>query len=86
MILPNVGDKIYIIQLRKKEYQIGIIKEIEDVDDCIGLLVDWIINPLASRYLSYFKYRFHDLRFMFGDDVIVSFKEEYFIEDLKKIC
>ena len=85
MILPNVGDKIYIIQLRKKEYHIGIIKEIDETDDYISFIIDWIINPTKTN-LSYFKYRFHGLRFMFGNRVIVSFKEEYFIEDLKKIC
>jgi hypothetical protein len=86
MILPNVGDKIYIIRLDKKEYRIGIIKEIEDIDDYIGFEVDWIINPHTSRYLTYFKYRFQSLRFMFADAAIISFKEEYFIEDLKLIC
>ena len=82
MILPKVGDKIYIVSCLRNLCRIGEIKEVIVELQEIEFTIDWILNPSPDgNKLSYYPFRFKTWPVTFyleKTDVYVTFDEEEF--------
>ena len=81
MILPKVGDKIYIVSCLRNLCRIGEIIEVFVGLQMIEFTINWILNPSPNgNKLSYYPFHFKTwpITFYLESNVYVTFDEEEF--------